>query len=42
MYMRRKSQMTVVTPRRARPDPMFRMVFSRLNLPPRPSIVMMN
>ena len=42
MYMRRKSQMTVVTPRRARPDPMFRMVFFRLNLPPRPSIVMMN
>ncbi len=42
MYMRRKSQTTVVTPRRARPEPTFRMVFFRLNFPPRPSIVMMN
>lgn len=42
MYMRRKSQTTVVTPSSARPDPMFRIVFFRLNWPPRPSIVIRN
>jgi len=42
MYIRRKSQTTVVTPSSAKPEPTFKMVFFRLNLPPLPSIVMMN
>ena len=42
MYMSKKSQTTVDTPKSAKPEPIFRMVFFKLNLPPRPSTVRMN
>ena len=42
MYINRKSHTIVVTPSNARPDPMFNIVFFKLNCPPRPSTVRRN